>query len=284
MNRHWKTCLVWTACLGLLAPVSAQVRVVPELESRCIFSGNARRIPVSLENVGSGAETLELRIRLYQTATEIAALVSDSPWKRLTVLPGQTILETALLDFPVVQSETGFLVQWLGNAGRVLGTTRVLAYPENSLQGLKALAGDGAVGVFDPQNELKPLLRAAGIAIHDLETTGPERFSGKLAIIGPFRSKDQVPPALAKEMKALAQRNVGIVWICPPAEPNDRLVTSLHLAAAGTALVVVAQNSAVPDLPRNPQSQLHLVELAQVALRYAPFPVPDLHLAFKEPL
>jgi len=268
----------------LLAPVSAQVRVVPDPEGRCVFSGNARRIPVSLENVGAGVETLDLRIRLYQTATEIAALVSDSSWKTLTVLPGQTILDTALVDFPAVQSETGFLVQWLGNAGRVLGTTKFLVYPETLLKALKPLAGEEALGVFDPQNELKPLLRAAGIGVHDLESAGSERFSGRLAIIGPFQSKDQVPPMLATEAKAMARRNVGIVWICPPAEPNDRLVTSLHLGAVGTALVVVAQNSVVSDLARSPQSQLHLVELAQVVLRCAPFPVPDLHLAFKEPL
>jgi hypothetical protein len=155
---------------------------------------------------------------------------------------------------------------------------------ETLLQALKPLADEEAVGVFDPQNELKPLLRAAGIGVHDLEKASSERFSGRLAIIGPFQSKDQVPPTLPKEMKALARRNVGIVWICPPVEPSDRLVTSLHLGAVGTGLVLVVQDSVVSDLPHNPQAQLHLVELAQVVLRYAPFPVPDLHLAFKEPL
>jgi hypothetical protein len=48
----------------------------------------------------------------------------------LRVLPQQTVLESAQLEFPAVKTETKFLVQWIGR-NDVIGKMEVLVYPTN---------------------------------------------------------------------------------------------------------------------------------------------------------
>ena len=63
------------------------------------------------------------------------------PWKTLEVLPGQTVVESAELNFPAVNAETRFVIQWLAGADRVLGVSDALVYPTNPLAQLLPLIG-----------------------------------------------------------------------------------------------------------------------------------------------
>src|SRR5208283_3417164 len=130
----------------------------------------------------------KIRTRIFQTSSATAIRVGETSWKQFQALPGQTVLESARLDFPPVKAETKFLVQWLENTNHVIGETTVWVYPTNLLAELKPLAGDEPLGIFDPQDQLKPLLKNLNLDFANLENSDLENFSGKLAIIGPFQS------------------------------------------------------------------------------------------------
>ena len=103
--------------LGLLGTFAGTVRgelqVVPASEPARVFAGAARTFPVVWQNTGDAAVTAEVRMRLLQTSSATTTTLGEWPWKKLQVLPGQTVTERAALDFPAVKAETRFVIKWL---------------------------------------------------------------------------------------------------------------------------------------------------------------------------
>ncbi len=254
----------------------AQLEVVTSAEPQRVFCGGAKNISVTFHNPGGQIFTDEVCTRLWQASSATAVPLAETPWKNLSVLPRQTVVESAQLDFPAVKAETKFLVQWLAGSNRLVGTTEMRVYPTNLLAELRPLSGDEPLGVFDPQNQLKPLLKNLKLAFTDLENSGLENFSGRLAIVGPFQSKAQMRGDLAGQIKALAKRGVAIVWLPPPPGKRDKLSPSFYSVLQNTNAVVIVQPEMVADLPDNPQSQLNLVYFCRLALHPQPLALPDL--------
>jgi hypothetical protein len=142
------------------------------------------------------------------------------------------------------------------------------------------LAGDDPVGVFDPQNQLKPLLKKLQVEFTDLEDAGLDNFHGKLAIIGPFQSKAQMREGLASQIQALARKNTAVVWIQPPPEKRDKLQPSFYFVPENQIAVVIVQPDLVANLPESPRAQLNLVYFCQRTLHHEPFHLP---LTFPQP-
>lgn len=253
----------------------AQLQLVPDKEPQRVFAGEARPVATVWHNGGDLMFAGEIRARILQTSSATAVQVGEMPWKKLQVLPQQTVLESAQLDFLAVKAETKFLVQWLENTNRVIGTTEVLVYPTNLLAELRPLAGDQPVGIFDPQNRLKPLLKNLKLDFTDLENTDLKNFSGRLAIIGPFQSQAQMPDGLANQIKSLAKKGAAIVWLRPPPGKRDKLSPSFYSVTESTNAVVVVQPELVANLPENPQAQLNLIYLCKLALQPEPFRLPE---------
>src|SRR5215472_6038703 len=82
--------------------LAAAQQVQPDLEPCHLFAGAGRRIPLVWHNADDRAVTNDVRLRLYQTSSTTAAPLVERFWKRLTVLPGQIVLETASLELPAV--------------------------------------------------------------------------------------------------------------------------------------------------------------------------------------
>ena len=268
--------LLATACLwpGL---ARAQLELLPGREPQEVFAGDARPVRVTFHNPAGTALDIKLRTQLYQAGSAIVIpLGAPRPWKELQFLPGQTVLESMALDFPDVKAETKFLVQWLADSNRVIGATEVLVYPTNLLAELKPLTDGRSPGVFDPQNQLKPLLKNLKLDFVDLADCGLGNFSGRLAVIGPFQSRAQMREGLADQIKALAKRNVAVVWLQPPPEKRDKLSPSFYSVLENTNAVVVVQADLVSDLAENPRAQLDLVYFCKLALHPEPFDLPDL--------
>lgn len=246
-----------------------QLQILPDKDLPGVFAGNARKISVLFHNAGSETVETQLSTQLYQ-ATSATAVPAGKPvdWKKLQVLPGQTVLESVVLDFPAVKVETKFIVQWQEDTHHVLGATEVRVYPADLLAKLKTLAGDGGPAVFDPQNELKPLLKKLNVDFEDLENSSIEHFSGRLAIIGPFQSAAQMRGGLATQIKELARKNAVVVWLQPPPEKkaNPILMPSFYSVMENTNAVVVVQPDLVAGLAENPQAQLNLVYFCRLAL------------------
>jgi len=262
--------------MGVSVAGEGGLEVVPDREPQAVFSGNVRKIAVVWRNSGDRPVSAELRMRLVQTTSATAVRVSEAPWKRLQVLPGQTITESAALDFPDVKAETRFLVRWLEGTNKVFGSTEVLVYPPDLLKELKSMAGEeeGALGLFDPQNQIKPLAKSAKVNFIDLEEAGVESFRGKLAIVGPFAAKAQMREGLAEQIQTIARKGVAVVWVQPPPEKRDKLQPSFYTVPENGGAVVVVQAGMVSNLPEGPQSQLNLIHFCELALHPEPISLP----------
>ena len=255
--------------------VVAQLEVVGSGESQRCFGGGDRMVSVLISNRSDKVLSLEALMRLVQTSSATAIRLSEAPWKKLEVSPKQTVVERALISIPVVGAETRFLVQWWEGTNKVFGTTEVLVYPTNLLAQFKVLAGEAAMGVFDPANQLKPLLRTLAVEFQDLIEDGTDKFRGKLAIFGPFGSKEQIRESLADDIRALAKRGVAVVWLQPLSESRSSLKASFYTVRMGNGSVVVAQGEMVLRLSENPQAQLNLIRLAEMALHPEPLNLPE---------
>jgi len=246
-------------CLSAIA----QLSFVKEEFPQSVFSGSARKISMTWSNSGSGTFEANVRGHVEQATSATAAAVADFPWRKLQVLPGQTVLESAQVDFPDVRARTEFLVQWLDQSNHVLGLSRVFVYPTNLLQELRSMAGDEALGVFDPANILKPLLKALGIEFTDLEDSGIAVFRGKLAIIGPFTPDKPAPKDLSQRIMASASRGGALVWLRMPPKHQEDLEPSFYSFTEGKGFVTIAEASLVKDLRDDPVSQLNLLSLCR---------------------
>lgn len=231
-----------------------------------VLGGSPRPLPLSIRNQGTSAVEAQLTARLYQTTSSTAVPLADAAWKKLQLLPGQTVFESATVAFPSVRAETPFLIKWLDDAHRVLGQTLVLVYPTNLLEGLKPLLADEPLGLFDPTGVLKPLFNTVTIEFQDLANHNFTNFTGRLAIVGPFVSRAQVREGLGQQVRKLAERGTGILWIQPPPQHRDKLRPSFYTVLAGKGAVVVAQANLVSSPADNPIAQSNLVYLAQLAV------------------
>ena len=271
---HQFTALVLFLAMLSLSPAHTQLQTQPDHEPERAFAGEGRKITVMIYNPGGSAVKADLRTCLYQASSATAMPLGEAPWKKLEGLPGQTVLESASMNFPAVKAETPFVVQWVDGTDKLIGTSDVLVYPPDLLKDLKPLVGEEPLGVLDPQNQLKPLLKATAVEYQDLEVTSLESCSSKLAIIGPFQSKGQMREGLSAQVKALALKGVSVVWIQPPPEKRQRLKPSFYTVLEAKGAVVVAQAGLVANLTDNPEAQLNLIQLARLALHPEPPRLP----------
>lgn len=264
----------WLLILLLARAGQAQLQVVSDCRPQAVFGGKEQKIAVQFRNVGTQPLESALRIVLLQTSTATAARISEWPWKKLLVLPGQTVLETAAVSFPAVRAETRFLLQWI-TGGSVIGQTEVFVYPTNLLAQLKVLAGDEPLGVFDPADTLKPLLRTQVVKFSDLVEAGTDKFHGKLAVFGPFESKSQMRLSLRDDIRVLAKRGVAVVWLLPPPEKRVPLKPSFYTVRESDGAVVVAAHGLVVQLAERPEAQLDLLRLAEESVHPMPLALPE---------
>ena len=202
--------------LLLTFTASAELQVVQREGSQSLFSGKQQSVNVIFRNASKVTVETSVRAKLFQLTSATAAPVMELPAKPLKVLEGQTISETVAVDLPMVRAPTRFLLRWSDAGVRSLGQTEIVAYPPGVLKELKGLVGEGRVGLVDPQNQLKALLKSVEIEAESLEAEELEGYEGKLIIAGPFASPTQVPARFGERLRNLRQRGTATVWIQPP--------------------------------------------------------------------
>jgi hypothetical protein len=254
----------------------AQLRLVPGALPQAVFGGKPRNVEVRWCNPGGAAVSSEIGIRLLQASSATAVPLAVTQWKNLSVLPGQTVLESAQLNFPAVKAKTEFIVQWLAETNRVLGVTRVMVYPTNLLNELRALLGEGRLGVLDPDGMLKPLLKQKGVQYSDLEEMPLKDFHGRLAIIGPMQTNAQMRVGLAESVKAMTKNGTAVLWFLTSPEKREQLLPSFYTVTEGTNSVVVAHAMMISNILDSPLAQLNLVALCKQALVTGRPELPDL--------
>jgi hypothetical protein len=256
----------------------AQLQLLPDKEPQRVFAGDARTITLVWHNASDKTVDADIRARILQTSSATAIRLGEMPWKKLQVLPWQTVLESTQLDFPPVKAETKFLVQWLENSNSIIGKTEVLVYPTNLLDELNLLVDEGGknLGVLDPQKQLKSALKNSAIKFVDLAETELDAFPGKLAIVGLCNPDDPEWNGLANRISKLARNGTPVVWIQSPPKKRDKIQPSFYIVPQTRAAVVVVQPELVADLRDNPQSQLNFIYFCKLALNPQPPALPDL--------
>jgi hypothetical protein len=255
-----------------LLPLFAALQFVPSAP-QAVFAGDTRQLQVKWRNPDDEPVRLEIRARLLQAASTTAAPAGELASRELHVLPHQTIVETAAISFPAVTSPTRFLVQWFTGASEVFGVTEVVAYPANLLQELPSLAAgasgsDSALALIDPDDRLKPALRAAGIEFSDLSDNPADANAARLVLV----ASDSMP---GEQVRSLAAGGRAAVWFQTqspaPVVSLESIRPSFFLVREKKGAVVVADRSLIADLAENPVAQLHLLALVRLALQPAPF-------------
>ena len=146
------------------------------------------------------------------------------------------------------------------------GRTDLLVYPPDWLKQLKTLAGEKPLGLRDPGDQLKPLLKQAKVEFEDLEKEGGlDAFHGRLAI-AIFTSKEQVYSETREHFFARAKQDLALVWIQPVERKPSAPVIPAHVTRLGAGAVVIAEPSAIANLKDSALSQLNLLGFAELAL------------------
>jgi hypothetical protein len=247
--------------------VSAQLEVSSGDEPQACFGGERRTIRIFVRNSGAGSEEKTLRTRVYQASSStIMPLGEAQPWKKLTVLGGQTLLESATVNFPEVRAATRFYVRWLDDGGKSIGQTRVTVYPAKLLKELTVLSGEKPFGIFDPQERITPLLKRLEIEFVDLtEGERLDSFQDRLAIIMPGDTTSAPPGEWHKRVPALTTRGVSVVLIARSL-PATR--ASNHPLIFVNGPVVSMAPEVISDLETNPTAQETLLQCARLALNH----------------
>ena len=273
--------LLWFANCAL-----AQLQILTPEQPSAVFGGEMRVVQITFRNTGERPIETPLRTRLFQLTSATRMPVGEvEPWKRLTVLGGQTVLENARVKFPEVRAITKFEVRWLDDADKAVGQTLVTVYPTNLLKQLAGLVGEKPPGMFDPHGQLTPLLRALKVEFDDLtEGERIETWRGRLAILGPFDMKQSLPREMQKRASALAARGVNVLLLLPNYGHADSAVrapnalrSAVIIRPVGTGRVVITSSELVTGLATQPLAQEKLLELARLAV------TPNLPLTETEP-
>jgi hypothetical protein len=271
-----KTLLAAALCSAGAA--RAQIELVTNATPQCVCFGDARSIAATFHNPGGQDFGQDVRTVVSQAGSATAVSLGEKPWKFLRVLPRQTVLESARLDFPPVKAETKFIVQWVEGTNHIIGKTEVLVYPTNLLHELKLMMDENEdnLGVLDPHNQLTPALKRSAIHFVDLSETDLDSFHGKLTLVGPSVPDDPEWRGLTDRIAKAAQKGTPVVWIQSPPQKRDKIWPTFFIAPENTNAVVMVHPELVADLPDNPQSQLNLIYFCKLAMQPEPFRLPGL--------
>jgi len=270
------TVILAIGAFGHLDNCAAEFRAAVHAEPAQVFGGREARIPVTIENPEPVSFESEIRLQLFQLSSSTAAPVSQLLWKTIRLLPRQTACETVLVIFPEVSSEASFLIEWIDKKNRILGRAPVAVFPTNLLAEIKSISSGKPVELFDPENQMKPILALNGVPCSNLEEKGIETAIGPLVIVAPFTTQSPGRKDLGSRIQALSKRGIAVLWIRLPIESRDKLVPSFYVVTNQRGAVVVAQPELVANLGESPRAQSNLIHLARMAVHPESLQIPEL--------
>ena len=257
MKLHGTWMMFVIACGGPVAAL-AQLQLLPDQQPQRAFAGDARKIAVVWHNDGDNTAEAEIRARIVQTSSATTVRLGETPWKKLQVLPQQTVLESARLDFPPVKAETKFIVQWLENsdsASENVGQASSLTVDGTSLPRVSGgkMPPEPADKMFAPhfQTASNSVIGKTEVLVYPTNLLGELKLlvdegEKKLGVLDP---KNQLKPALKSsavkfvdlEETALDEFSgkLAIVGPCNPDDPewNGLANRISKLARNGTPVV-----------------------------------------------
>jgi|SRR5665213_1957001 len=247
--------------------IGAPLEVLHGTEPQYAFDGEGRIVRIKFHNRDDG-KAVESRLftRIYQESSATAMPIGEpQEWKVLQVPPGQTVTEEAKLTFPDVRAVTVFQVRCLDDKTNEIGRVKVRVCPRDLLKQLAQEKGTEPVGILDPENQIKPLLKNLKIKFQDLDAdAGFDEFTGKLAIVGPFSSREKSPDDLRQRIIGACKKPMSVVWILPP--QSEEPVPNLYTVRTGESTVAIVAAHLVAHIADSPQAQINLLRCVTLAL------------------
>ena len=226
-----------------------------------VFGGGQRSIPFTVSNVTQQPIDRELTLQLLQaTSTTIAPVQTIERWKRLVLLPKQSLNEQAAIEIPNVRASTRFLLRLAADQS-VIGNVDVWAYPSNLLTELtESLAGEPIV-LCDTPDEWKTVLNAAGVPFREVAFDRLAFAQSKLAVVG-FHQRQvrDIKNALRKPNAAH-----GVIILRSRPMPEAAVLPSYYPSHIGSTRIVFAMPEIVTNLSSDPWAQLRFVQMAKLA-------------------
>lgn len=251
----------------VLGQAQPSIQVLPADTPLCFFAGETVPVSLKLRNNGTNSETLDLGVKISQAASRVVMPIGTHSVKALTLLPGQTVLETAAVTLPEVRAETTFVLQWLRGTNVVIGVTKLTASPRGALAELEQLGAGKPIALIDPDNFVREVLGVAGVETVDLDPEQPTGLGSRLAIFCPGNSNPEFSKNLAHGAQSLVNDGVGVVWICPPGVNRQALAPSIEVTRGrGEHVLILAERGLLWDLAASPCAQKRLVQMARIAL------------------
>jgi hypothetical protein len=253
----------------------AEAEVIPDPVPQAAFAESSQEIKLFVRNPGKNPTEANLRFRLYQVSSSTLMPVGDiQEFKKLQILPSQTLLDCATVKFPSVKTASRFQVQWL-DGDRKAGRTDVIVQPRDILKQLKTLAGEKPLGILDAGGELRKVLDELKVEYEDLEKDpGLAGFKGSLAIVTAFPNREKLPVKLVEHIAAQAKAGTAIVWVLPPDMPLPSGRLPAYGLQLGSGAVVMAQPFALLDFAKSASAQASLLHFTQMAVKPEELPVP----------
>ena len=245
----------------------AQIEILPPREPQIVFAGVPQKIEVIFRNATDKPVQMNLSTRIFQTSSSTVTPVGEAQfWKDLEVLPEQMVMDNAMLTFPEVRAITVFQVRWLDEKTNEVGRTTVRVCPPDLLKQLSAEAGDKRIGLLDPENLLKPILEKIKVPLDDLEkNAGFDSFDGKLAIVGPFSSKEKMPANLKTRLtSATAKKPLTILWLQPPGIEIEPL-PNFYFVRESAGTIAIVKEKMISHLAESPHAQINLLRCVRLA-------------------
>ena len=239
----------------------ARLQIVQPATEPFVFSGKARQIEVVFHNVGTDDLAAPLSTRVFQASSStLAPIGPHQDWKKLRVLAGQKVIETATFDFPDVRAMTVFQIRWL-NGDNEIGQSTVHVLPTNVLSQISVLTTNKPVGLIDPDDVLKPLLKNCAVKYEELSAKKPfAEFKGRLVLIAASADADIVDAGLT----AGSKHPIIVLWM-RELGPHIGSVPNLYFVQAGQVQVAVVDANLFADLEHSALAQINLLRCIKTA-------------------
>jgi hypothetical protein len=266
-------CCLFSICLlALSSAARGQLEPSGEAELQPVFADVPQEVSVVFRNGTASRQVLSIAIRIFQMSSSTLMPIDKAhPWKEIEILPGQTVLESAVVRLPPVKVATYFQIQWLGDDGQVLSKSRLFAVPKDIARSLSTITSNATTGLLDPENRIKPLFKEQNIDFEDLiDEDGLARFKGRLAIL--FLPPDQ---GRSKELAELIARksHAGTAIIATGLEEPSMSGIVVRLIRPGDGGVLLADSALFKNLTTSARSQLNLIRFATLMLNPQQFPL-----------
>ncbi|MCL4180848.1 MAG: hypothetical protein KJ072_24260 [Verrucomicrobia bacterium] len=251
--------------------VQAQLEFLPDPPAAVVFGGKPQTIHVRIHRsspphaIVTNAERQEFKVgfRLFQESSGLAVPLGPvQPWKVLSILPGQTLLETVTVEFPSVKRSTDGVVRWETEDGSGLGSTRVRVVPTDLITELRTLTGGGSVGVVNASTAMTALFEGAGLAVEDL-TDLPQRQEAHVIVVMPGELAETQPALLARRIRLWVESGRTVVWF--KSDPSAWTSTLAERRPGQGSLVTV--DAGMVERLDTAEAQWRLVNLVRWACR-----------------